>query len=92
MDSEWTRFEDGRSAGGSLEREGVVMERRILFVEDDASFRELFARAMREALATEPASTSRSSRLALRPRRVRGLGRGAGRRADQHHAARRERA
>jgi CheY-like chemotaxis protein len=29
------------------------MERRILFVEDDADFRELFARVLREAMATE---------------------------------------
>ena len=29
------------------------MERRILFVEDDANFRELFARMLREALASE---------------------------------------
>jgi CheY-like chemotaxis protein len=29
------------------------MERRILFVEDDANFRELFARMLREALAPE---------------------------------------
>jgi CheY-like chemotaxis protein len=30
-----------------------VMERRILFVEDDANFRELFTRLLREALAPE---------------------------------------
>jgi CheY-like chemotaxis protein len=30
-----------------------VMERRILFVEDDANFREVFTRLMREALAHE---------------------------------------
>ena len=29
------------------------MERRILFVEDDASFREVFTRLLREALASE---------------------------------------
>src|SRR5215207_1915561 len=29
------------------------MERRVLFVEDDANFREVFARLMREALAPE---------------------------------------
>src|SRR5215203_4669502 len=29
------------------------MERRILFVEDDVNFRELFARMLREALASE---------------------------------------
>jgi CheY-like chemotaxis protein len=29
------------------------MERRILFVEDDANFRELFTRMLREALASE---------------------------------------
>jgi CheY-like chemotaxis protein len=29
------------------------MERRILFVEDDADFRKLFARVLREAIATE---------------------------------------
>jgi CheY-like chemotaxis protein len=33
--------------------EGGVMERCILFVEDDANFRELFTRLMREALAPE---------------------------------------
>jgi CheY-like chemotaxis protein len=29
------------------------MERRILFVEDDANFRELFTRLLKEALAPE---------------------------------------
>ena len=29
------------------------MERRVLFVEDDANFRELFTRLLREALATD---------------------------------------
>jgi hypothetical protein len=29
------------------------MERRILFVEDDANFREVFTRLLREALASE---------------------------------------
>ena len=33
--------------------EGWVMERRILFVEDDANFRKVFTRMLREALAPE---------------------------------------
>lgn len=50
------------------------MERRILFVEDDANFRKVFTHMLRKALAPSN-STSRSLRLALRLRPVRGLGR-----------------
>jgi len=38
------------------------MESRILFVEDDASFRKVFTRAMREALASNEEFTSRRLR------------------------------
>jgi CheY-like chemotaxis protein len=34
------------------------MERRLLFVEDDANFRELFTRLLREALAPEQLDVS----------------------------------
>jgi CheY-like chemotaxis protein len=36
-----------------LNAKGGVMERRVLFVEDDASFREVFTRLLGEVLATE---------------------------------------
>jgi hypothetical protein len=45
-----------------LLREGRVMESRILFVEDDASFRKVFTRAMGEALASNEEFTSRRLR------------------------------
>ena len=50
------------------------MERCILFVEDDANFRGVFTRRLREALTNEQLDVS-SLRLALQLRPVRGLGR-----------------
>ena len=40
-------------AEGPARREGFGIEKRILLVEDDASFREVFTHALREALAPE---------------------------------------
>ena len=51
------------------------MERRILFVEDDANFRELFTRLLREALAPERLDVAFVEVGSLRLRPVRGLGR-----------------
>jgi CheY-like chemotaxis protein len=51
------------------------MDKRILLVEDDAAFREVFKRALGGGRWPPSTSTSRSSRLARWPRPACGLGR-----------------
>jgi hypothetical protein len=83
--------DNGAALGDYHDRGGFGMEKRILLVEDNAQFTEIFKQAVGQVLAPERLDVTFVEAGSLAEARAASRGR-AGRRADRRWAARRGRA